>query len=240
MMVRDVDAFDADAAAGGYLYAQGDRLSARLSNERMTAAILAIADLRGKRVIDLGCGDGTYTLPLALRGGARQLLGIDPTAAAIALAERRAATEGVDCCRFTVGSIYDAAMADGSYDVAVLRGVLHHLEHPAAAIKVALALAREVVIVEPNGLNPVLKLIERLSSYHRAHGERSFLPMTLHRWVRAAGGQVTAADFINLVPIFSPDWLARGCKRAEPIVEAFPAIRVLACGQYVLKARKSQ
>jgi len=239
-MKRDVDAFDADAAAGGYLYAQGDRLSARLSNERMTAAILAIADLRGKRVIDLGCGDGTYTLQLARRGVARQVLGLDPAAAAIALAERRAAAEGIDCCGFMVGSVYDTPLVDGSYDVAVLRGVLHHLEYPAAAIKVALSVAREVVIVEPNGLNPVLKLIERLSPYHRAHGERSFLPMTLRRWVRAAGGQVAAACFINLVPMFSPDWLARYCKRAEPIVEAHPGIRAIACGQYVFRARKSQ
>ena len=49
----EVEVFDRDAAAGGYVYARGDRVSSTLTNARLTEAILAAADFRGRRVIDL-------------------------------------------------------------------------------------------------------------------------------------------------------------------------------------------
>ncbi len=42
--------------------------------------------------------------------------------------------------------------------------------------------------------------------------------------------------FLNLVPVFCPDWLARLLKVFEPVVERIPLLRVIACGQYVLRA----
>lgn len=236
---QNVEVFGRDAAAGGYVYAQGDRLSSRRSNERMTRAILAALDFRGRRVLDLGCGDGTYTLELLRRGGAAEVLGVDPAQAAIERA--RANAQGGDGAgvRYEVGNIYDLG-GFGRHEVAVLRGVLHHLPDPAAAVASAFGSADELVILEPNGLNPVLKLIERLSAYHRAHEEQSFLPGRIDAWIRAGGGEVVARRFINFVPMFCPDLLARGLGALEPAIEATPLLRRVACGQYVVRGRRTR
>ena len=37
-------------------------------------------------------------------------------------------------------------------------------------------------VIEPNGYNPVLKVLEKVSRYHIEHEERSFFPATLHAW----------------------------------------------------------
>lgn len=232
---KDIEEFDRDASKGGYLYTRGDRLSAQLSNARMSEAIIAAADFSAKRVIDLGCGDGAYTLGLVTDGGAQSVLGVDPAQAAIAQANDRARLAGVERCSFLVASIYDLDPAVFSFDIAVLRGVLHHTDDPKRALAVALSLARTVVVLEPNGNNPVLKLNERMSSYHRAHGERSFLPSTVIKWAQDGGGRLASSRAINLVPFFSPDRLAQFCKVGEPVVESIPVLRAVACGQYVFR-----
>ena len=93
-----------------------------------------------------------------------------------------------------------------------------------------------VIILEPNGLNPVLKVLGRVSPYHRAHEEQSFLPGTVDRWCERAGGRVIRRTHIDPVPMFCPDWLATLCRLLEPVVERTPVLRALACGQYLVVA----
>lgn len=230
---RNVSVFDRDAGdSEGYVYARNEDAARRLSNARTTKGISDAANFVGKRVLDLGCGDGTFTVELAEMGAAR-ILGIDPAARAIQRAKERSRLPNTD---FQVGDIYKAEQIDSKFDVVVLRGVLHHLPDPARAIEIAVRIAGEVVVVEPNGANPALKVIERISRYHREHEEQSFLPSTLDGWFSRTGAVVVHREFINLVPLFCPDWLARLLKVFEPVVERIPLLRVIACGQYVLRA----
>ncbi len=127
---EDLKEFDRDALEGGYIYARADRLSSTLANARMSKAILAATDFSGKRVIDLGCGDGAYTLELVTKGGAQSVLGVDPAAAAIGRANERASLAGMTNCSFRVADILDLDTKSESYDIALLRGVLHHAEDP--------------------------------------------------------------------------------------------------------------
>jgi SAM-dependent methyltransferase len=232
-----VDVFSRDADAGGYLYARQDRLSATLSNKRTSVAIAEAVSMQGLRVIDLGCGDGTYTTEHVTKNGAAYVLGVDPAPGAVAHARKLASEAGVQNCEFAALS-FDAVDDAVTYDIAILRGVLHHLDDPAAAVSKALALARRVVILEPNGLNPVMKMIERFSAYHREHGERSFAPSLIKSWVTKAGGRTTKCQFINLVPMFCPTPLARALNLAEPIVEKLPIIRAIGCGQTLIVAER--
>jgi 2-polyprenyl-3-methyl-5-hydroxy-6-metoxy-1,4-benzoquinol methylase len=236
---RNVQAFDRDVQAqGGYHYTDTSRLSSRLSNARMSAAIASAYNFAGRQVIDVGCGDGSYTLELA-REGPKHVLGIDPAAAALKRAREKCAQACVENCEFVPASIYDLPTTlHGDFDVAVLRGVLHHLSEPGRAVAIALQLARSVVILEPNGLNPVLKMIEKISPYHIEHEEQSFLPRTIERWCTAGGAHVIQRRFINLVPFFCPDWLAKGCRAAEPLIEALPLVRSVSCGQYLVVAER--
>ena len=122
---RNVREFNQDVAAhDGYVYATGERLSCRLSNGRMSRAIVELGDVAGKRVLDIGCGDGTYSREL-VEAGAAQVVGIDAAEAAVHLARTRFGTS--DRLRFEVLDIYALAAQAERYDVAVVRGFLHHL-----------------------------------------------------------------------------------------------------------------
>jgi hypothetical protein len=119
------------------------------------------------------------------------------------------------------------------HDIAVLRGVLHHLPKLEEGIRIACRLARRIVVMEPNGYNPVLKIIEKTSRYHIEHQEQSFPPVRLRRLFREQGGRVVKQEYVGLVPFFCPDAAARLLKIMEPFVERTPLLRQVACGQYM-------
>lgn len=226
--------FDHDIEAyGRYQYTGSDRFSTMRANRRFSDMILAAADMRGRRVVDVGCGDGTYTILLGQESGAGSVLGIDPAQAAIAAAQQQRPLPHVSFRHGTAAAL----VAEGAqFDVAIYRGVIHHVEKPEAEIAQALRLAPTAVFLEPNGLNPVLKLLERFSAYHREHDEKSYSASTYRTWLAAGDGRVRRLTSFGLVPHFSPDWLARTGAALEPIVERIPGIRVVTCGQILIVA----
>lgn len=221
---------------GGYRYTTEAPLSSRLANRRMTDASLEAAAWRGKRVIDLGCGDGTYTAELLRRGEPASIHGIDPSPAAVAAARARDEDPRLS---FAVGSAHALPHADDTFDIAYLRGVLHHMDRPIDALAEALRVAPVMVVVEPNGYNPGLKVLERVSRYHREHGEKSYAPKRLDGWVQRLGATVVARRYIGFVPMFSPDGYARVAKRIEPVLERRQGLRQAMCAQYVFTATRT-
>ncbi|MFM8958012.1 MAG: class I SAM-dependent methyltransferase [Actinomycetota bacterium] len=234
----NVNQFDDDVQRqGSYLYTKS-RLSSVLANSRITRAISTSAQFNEAVVVDIGCGDGTYTFDLA-RLGAKQVFGLDPSTSAIALAGSRVVSLGLDKqLHFMTGDVYFLPDLPLVPDVVVLRGVLHHVVDQESAIQSASRLGGSMVIVEPNGSNPILKLIERFSKYHRAHEEQSFSLTTIRSWIFAAGLKEVDAQFVGLVPFFCPNWMARTLRILEPFVERIPMIRRFACGQILIVARR--
>ena len=78
--------------------------------------------VRGKRVLDLGCGDGRLTLGIA--PFATRVDGIDPDADAIAAAKRNARKAGVRNVRFTSGAAQRLPYPDATFDVVILSWTL--------------------------------------------------------------------------------------------------------------------
>ena len=233
-MVREknIEEFNKDVLESeGYRYTS-NRLSCNIANRRISDSIFSMADLKGKRVLDVGCGDGTYTLELA-SSGAAEVLGVDAAEDAVKLASERA--QSLDNVSFKVADIYSLHEVVGTYDIAVVRGILHHLYNVQDAIKNIISVADDIIVVEPNGFNPALKVIEKLSRYHREHEEKSFSPVSLDAWFEQCGGSVQKSEYIGLVPMFCPDWLVSMLKPIEPVVESMPLIRNICCGQYVQK-----
>lgn len=229
--------FDRDVAElGGYVYTTLERLSTRLAMERQTRAVLAAVDFSGHRVLDVGCGDGTATVALFDAAAPAEIIAFDPAVLAMTVGRQKAKGRPV---HFAAGSAYAIPLPDDSVEIAHLRGVLHHMQAPQAAIKEAARVAQTVVVLEPNGWNPVLKAIEKLSAYHRAHGERSFFAHTIDGWIRGAGLNIVYRSFSGLVPYFCPDAAAKALNRIEPIVEAIPGLRRFSCGAYVVVGRRT-
>lgn len=74
--------------------------------------------VRGKRVLDLGCGDGRFALGVAPLAAAVE--GLDPDPEAIAAARRGARKSGVRNARFAVGAAQRLPYPDGAFDVVIL------------------------------------------------------------------------------------------------------------------------
>ena len=231
---NSADIFNNDVESHrGYVYTTNQRLSSRLATDRQVDLILSMGRMHRRKVIDIGCGDGTFTVRFWDRGQPAALAAIEPAEHAIAVAVDRRADRSID---FRVAGGTEIPFPSGSFDLAVMQGVLHHCDDPAATIKEALRVAAALIAVEPNGWNPILKLIERFSQYHRQHDERSFTERQLKSWLSDAGCEVTEGRYAILVPYFCPDWLARVLKRLEPLIEATPVLNRLVCAPYVFRA----
>lgn len=68
----------------------------------------AAAYLRGRRVLDLFCYTGGFSLSALALGGAREVLGVDASAKAIATAEANAALNGLAGARFEASDCFQA------------------------------------------------------------------------------------------------------------------------------------
>jgi 23S rRNA (uracil1939-C5)-methyltransferase len=90
------------------------------ANRLLVATVLAFGDFRaGERVLDLYCGAGNFTLPLARRGVL--VHGVERDAVAVAAAEANAARLGLATARFTCAPVVRAlADATAACDAVVL------------------------------------------------------------------------------------------------------------------------
>ena len=78
--------------------------------------------VRGKRVLDLGCGDGRLALGVA--SFAKRVDGIDPDSGAIAAAKRNARKAGVRNVRFAAGAAQRLPYPDAAFDLVILSWTL--------------------------------------------------------------------------------------------------------------------
>jgi SAM-dependent methyltransferase len=237
---RNVGTFNADTAAhGGYVYTAIDRWSARHATGRQTEKLirmLAENFPRSARVVDIGCGDGTFTMEIAERFGPSAIRGIDPADNAITAARARIPERLSGSVSFEVGNIYD--LENRGETVAVARGVLHHLDRPQAAIAQMAKNFTSIIALEPNGYNPVMKIIEKASPYHRQHDEKSYWPPALNRWFTREGFSVVSQEFFCLVPYFCPTLAAKVLSKVETAIESVPVIRQICCGTNLVLYRR--
>ena len=78
--------------------------------------------VRGKRGLDLGCGDGRFALGVA--PAASSVVGLDPDPEAIAAAKKTARTARVRNVRFVVGAAQNLQYPGEDFDVVILSWTL--------------------------------------------------------------------------------------------------------------------
>lgn len=102
--------------------------------ERFRLTFEALGPLVDKTVLDVGCGSGPYVVE-AVRRGARRVVGLDMAPAMLDLAQRRAAATGVaDRCEFVEGT-FPADAPDGTFDHAIVMGVMDYIPDAQAFLK---------------------------------------------------------------------------------------------------------
>jgi len=109
--------------------------------ERLTR--LLDRSLDGLDVVDVGCGGGLLSVPLAALGA--RVVGVDIEASCIRIAEEAARSRDLPG-RFVVGDAAKLPLDDGAFDVVVLSDVLEHVDRPATAI------AEAARVLRPGGM----------------------------------------------------------------------------------------
>lgn len=148
----------------------------------------------GERLLEIGAGEGGNLFHLGGQGGLR--LGVDFSPQKAAFARR---VTGAEFLAADAGAL---PLADGSFDVVLIRDLLHHLPDRLAALTEAhrvLRPAGRLFLIEPNVYSP-LALLQALS----IQAERGILRSTaaqLRRELTAAGFAVTAARAEQALPV---------------------------------------
>ena len=100
-----------------------DALRERNESPTFSRALHEYPRFRGRRVLDVGCGNG-YVLSRYAREGAR-VFGVDLTDAAVRLCVARFQQERL-AGDFCVGNAEELPFGDGAFDCVCSMGVLHH------------------------------------------------------------------------------------------------------------------
>ena len=232
---NNVNVFNQDIQDNqGYRYTTNAQFSSVVANLRLTRATLENIPLGLRTLIDIGCGDGTYTNELKRLRNEMNIEGTDPAEIAIAHAKRNFP----DIDFFVSNILIPVSFINRYYDMAILRGVLHHLSDQQEAIINTLSLADYMLIIEPNGNNPVLKYIEKHSAYHIEHEEQSFTTNQLLNWCSNAGWKISTVQYVGFVPMFFPGFLSRIIFFFQPLLEKIPILRFYLGAQIVIVCKK--
>ncbi len=170
------------------------------------------ANCLNKRVLDYGCGVGTFTIWLAKQGAI--VTGIDISDARIELAKRRAIEEGVSNATFLVMDAENLEFDDDYFDIVCGGAILHHLNLSKALSEIARVLkpGKMAVFIEPLGHNPFINLYRRLTPSLRTRDEHPLVMKDLKLMRRYFGNvevkyfhlfSLLAVPFRNS-PIFQP------------------------------------
>jgi ubiquinone/menaquinone biosynthesis C-methylase UbiE len=118
--------------------------------ERATAGLASAEKLLA---IDLACGPGTYTRPLAAR--VRKAIGADLTPAMVEKARAEAARDGIPNIEFVCADIYALPFADGVAGIVSCGYAFHHMTYPPRA------LAEMARVLQPGGRVAITDIIVR-------------------------------------------------------------------------------
>jgi 2-polyprenyl-3-methyl-5-hydroxy-6-metoxy-1,4-benzoquinol methylase len=238
---KNVTAFNDDVLQnGGYVYTTNARVSSILSLKRSREGILSMLDNDVSTVIDIGTGDGAVINAILQQRPGLKITAVDPAAEAIEEAVQKYPDINFLICNILDTSTLPPPPPNKKFDIGMFLGVLHHVSDPKQAIANAALLSDRLIILEPNGHNPILKMIEKLSPYHRKHEERSFRESVLKAWCKESGYEIERKIYIGFVPILFPAFLARLIYFFQPFLEKIYPLKKYFGSQIVLLCKKAQ
>ncbi len=133
----------------------------------------------GLTILDIGCGGGLISEPLARLGG--KVTGIEPAEANIGAARRHAETSGLTI-DYRAASAEDLAAGGSLFDIVVCLEVVEHVPDPAAFVATCGQLVR------PGGLLVLSTINRTMKAYMLAIVGAEYvlrwLPVGTHQWDR--------------------------------------------------------
>ena len=165
------------------LWEKGDftRIAASM-RESGEAVVQGLGAVKGLKVLDLGCGDGTTAVPAAMRGA--DVLGVDIATNLVAAGNARAKAQGLTNCTFRHGDASDLHdLDDDSFDLVVSMFGAMFAPRPFDVAKGMVRVARpggRIVMGNwiPNDPTLVAQILKISSAYSPPPPEGFVSPMT--------------------------------------------------------------
>jgi SAM-dependent methyltransferase len=105
-----------------------------VTNEERISRLVASARLKGNEsVLDIATGPGY--IAEAFARGAREVIGVDLTAAMLAIGEERTKQNGMSNISFRIGDVQNLHFENERFDVVVCRLALHHMQNPGQVVR---------------------------------------------------------------------------------------------------------
>lgn len=172
--------------------------------------------LRGKKVLDIGCGDGSF-LELARMSGASSVLGVEPSRGALSSAGEMKAfirEESIESCKF-----------GEEFDLVTCFQTLEHMSRPAEALSVmsgAIAPGGYIAVVCHDRLSIVNRVLGRKSPIFDIEHLQMFSRHGLEALIRRAGFDVIhSKSIMNRYPLGYWLRLIPLPRRLKSLVERF-------------------
>jgi SAM-dependent methyltransferase len=130
-----------------------------------------LGDLRGRRVLDLGCGAGEGACWFALQGA--EVVASDLSPAFLDLVQRVAAHHGVTVTT-VLGNAGEIELEEGSFDVVYAANVLHHVPDLRQTLDTCHKLLKPggwLITMDPLRHNPVIEIYRGLATAVRTVDE---------------------------------------------------------------------
>jgi SAM-dependent methyltransferase len=231
---------DVVARRGALYWAERTAAGKRRRDLRGALVARAAEAVAGRldRVLEIGCGTGEYTRPLAAATPAT-VIAVDVTPAALLLARPDLAAN----VRLVAADVECLPFPDCSFDAVVGNAILHHLRLGRAVREIMRVVrpAGALAFAEPNMLNPHVALERNVRWIGRlldnSPGETAFMRWRLCRNLRALGlTEVRARPFDFLYPL-TPARLVPLVERLGRVLERTPLVAEVA-GSLLITARK--
>jgi len=195
-----------------------------------------LGDIRGRKVLDYGCGSGADAVLLAARGAS--VIGVDISPDLIEIARKRASTYGF-AIEFKAASAYDLGLPGNSVDLVFSHAILHHLDLPAARREVQRVLkpGGALIILEPVRDSDFVARVRRRIPFRRAFVSQHEAPLKAGQLdVFCAGMDCEARrrfrlPLLALAQLFGPG-LGRPAQRLDRLLlQTFPSLAFYATNE---------
>lgn len=147
-----------------------------------------LGDIRGKQVLEYGCGLGEISTLLAKSGAC--VTTFDLSQKSVLTCRRRAKLNDVDAnIGLSVAAGENLPYADESFDVVFGKAILHHLDADLGWVDISRVLkpGGKAVFVEPMGMNPLLNFVRDHIPYPHKNPRGADHPLNyadIHKWGR--------------------------------------------------------
>ncbi|MBI4313601.1 MAG: class I SAM-dependent methyltransferase [Candidatus Omnitrophica bacterium] len=164
--------------------------------ERQVLKMLDREISAARRILEVGCGQGSNLLLSQLPKGVECWM-LDQSWERTAFAAGRTGGRGV------CGDAQKLPFQNESFDLVLVRDVLHHVEHPAAVVQEAqrvLVPGGKLLSIEPNGRNLFIRIFSFIQPEERR--SRDLFPETVERLIKASGFRDIQLEMEHAFPLW--------------------------------------